>query len=347
MGVPPDLPPTSSRPSDPPAATLRVGIALGTFRTSVVASNGAHEHFGSLVGWPRSPAARKLVGADVMVGAEAFRFRLALDVVRPFEGGVIPGTGPYGSESLREVHLRAVADLVRRAVKLARAAPGERVEGVLAVPFRASLENRELLVRAAAETISVKDVVPESWAAARMTSPEAGSIVVDIGASATTVLRYGPEPPAENDVIVLPGGGDQIDLDLLERLRERMQPAGEFTVGGMRELKERYGCLLDVDSALVGLPVAGRTVPVDVGEAVAEACRANVPEILEAVRSLLRPGSSAGCTLILAGCGGQLKGLERMLAEGLKSMGGGQVTRVLDPTFAGAEGALTRATGKP
>ncbi|MCE9582256.1 MAG: hypothetical protein K8T20_07170 [Planctomycetes bacterium] len=328
--------PAPSRPSDPPVATLRVGIALGTFRTSVVASNGAREHFGSLVGWPRSAAARKLIGEDVLVGAEAFRFRVALDLVRPFEGGVVPGT---------EVHERAVADLVRRAVKLARAAPGERVEGVLAVPARAARENRELLVRAAAGTMVVREVVPEAWAAARGLAPGDGAIVVDIGADSTTVLRFGPEPPGQDDVVVLPGGGDAIDLDLLARLRGKL-PAGEFTVGGMRELKERYGCLLDADTALVGLPVAGRTAPVDVADVVAAACRAPVAGILEAVRGLIRPGLPGGPTLVLAGCGGQMKGLERMLAEGLKSMGGGRVTRVMEPVFAGAEGALSRLVGR-
>lgn len=323
------------RPSDPPLSTLRVGIALGTLRTAVVASNGSREHFGSLVGWPRSGAGRKLLGADVLVGAEAFRYRVALELARPFDNGVVSGDSAF----------RAVADLVRRAVKLARAAPGERVTGVLAVPARAAKESREALVKAASESMIVSEVVPEAWAAGRSAGAADGSLVVDVGAGATVVCRMNPEPPGEGDIVVLPSGGDAIDLDLMKRLQERL-PGGEFTVAGVRELKERYGCLVDSDSALVGLPVAGRTAPVDVAQFVAAACRAAVPGILGAIRSLLPSTPSAEATVLLAGCGGQLRGLDLLLAEGLKSMGGGKVRRVTDPVFAGAEGALARGASR-
>ncbi|MEK7468217.1 MAG: hypothetical protein AAB074_12455 [Planctomycetota bacterium] len=335
----------SARPSDPPAATLRVGIALGTWRTAVVASNGAREHFGSLVGWPRSAGARKLLGTDVLIGAEAFRFRLAVDLARPFEGGVVPGTEAFGSAAEREVHLRAVADLIRRAVRLARVAPGERVAGVLGVPAQAARLSRDLLIQAGSESMTVTEVVPEAWLAGRAAGAPAGAIVVDIGAGATVVCKLTPEPPGEGDLVVIPGGGDAIDLDLLKRLREKL-PNGEFTVSGIRDLKERYGCLIDTDSALVGLPVAGRTAPVDVAESVSAASRAPLAGIVAAVKTLWPGGTTAESTIVLAGCGGQLKGLDLMLAEGLKALGGGRVLRVADPVFAGAEGALARTTAK-
>lgn len=339
----PSNPSPPQRPSDPPLATLRVGIALGTQRTSVAASNGAREYFGSLVGWPRSAAARKLVGSDVLIGAEAWRFRLAADLARPFEGGLVPGTGEFGSAAESGVHERAVADLVRRAVKLARAAPGERVAGVLAVPARAARANRDLLVRAAAESMVPLEVVPEAWASWRASGAPEGTIVVDIGAGETVVCRCGAEPPAQADMVVIGRGGDAVDLDLLARLRARL-PAGEFTVGGVRELKERYGCLLDSDTALVGLPVGGRTAPVDVADLVAGACRAVVPGIVEAVRTLVREGRGATPLILLAGCGGQLRGLNRLVEEGLKSAAAIQVRVIEDAVFAGAEGALLRTS---
>jgi len=331
----------SARPSDPPAATLRVGIALGTWRTAVVASNGAREHFGSLVGWPKSAAARKLLGEDVLVGAEAFRFRVAVDMARPFEGGVVPGTEAFGSEALKEVHLRAAADLIRRAVRLARAAPGERVAGVLAVPARAARVSRDLLIQAGSESMTVVEVVPEAWVAGRAAGAPVGAIVVDVGAGATVVCRMTSEQPCERDMVIIAGGGDAIDLNLLARLRLKL-PGGEFTVAGMRDLKERFGCMLDNDSALVGLPVAGRIAPVDVAESVAAASRAPVSAILEAVKSLWPEARNQSVTVVLAGCGGQLRGLELMLAEGVKALGGGKVMRVADPVFAGAEGALAQ-----
>ena len=51
--------------------------------------------------------------------------------------------------------------------------------------------------------------------------------------------------------------------------------------------------------------------------------------------------------IILAGGGSQIKNLNNYIAEKMKSFGGGEVTVVKDPIFAGANGALKLAREMP
>ena len=69
-------------------ATL-IGMDLGTFKTSVAASHGMREVVLSAVGWPRDHIARTMLGRDVVFGNDLVTHRLALNIMRPFEKGVL------------------------------------------------------------------------------------------------------------------------------------------------------------------------------------------------------------------------------------------------------------------
>src|SRR5947207_15852522 len=66
---------------------LYVGMDLGCYKTSVAATNGTREVVYSIVGWPKDPVSRKMLGKDIVFGNEAFQHRRALETVRPFEKG--------------------------------------------------------------------------------------------------------------------------------------------------------------------------------------------------------------------------------------------------------------------
>ena len=71
---------------------LYIGIDLGTFR-SVLVSSVSHEVDDlSGSGTPKDPIARNFLKRDVLFGEEALKNRLALNLFRPLELGVIKDT---------------------------------------------------------------------------------------------------------------------------------------------------------------------------------------------------------------------------------------------------------------
>ena len=70
-------------PTSPPLkqqkeGVLYIGMDLGCYKTSVAATNGTRETVYSIVGWPKDPVSRKMLGKDIVFGNEAFQHRLAL-----------------------------------------------------------------------------------------------------------------------------------------------------------------------------------------------------------------------------------------------------------------------------
>jgi rod shape-determining protein MreB len=89
-----------------------------------------------------------------------------------------------------------------------------------------------------------------------------------------------------------------------------------------------------------------------VSEPLKAACRSVVEPIVQAVRGLIGRfdpefQQRLRSNIILGGGGSQLRGLDRLLEDSLKDYGGAKVTRVSDPTYAGAVGALKLAMGMP
>lgn len=68
---------------------LYVGIDLGTSRSVVSASNGNRKWVESYVGWPKDFVAKKMLGKRVLFGSDALEHRLALNLSRPLQNGVI------------------------------------------------------------------------------------------------------------------------------------------------------------------------------------------------------------------------------------------------------------------
>src|SRR4051794_2500689 len=146
-----------------------IGMDLGTFKTSVASSTGMRDAIPSSVGWPRDHIARTLLGRDVIFGKDVIEHRLALEVVRPFEKGVLkyntPGEAGVPVEQMQQ-HREAARLLVEHAVALTRPPKGRPLYGVIGAPSRASIDNKAALLEAAASTFDAVLIVSEPFAVA-------------------------------------------------------------------------------------------------------------------------------------------------------------------------------------
>ena len=71
---------------------LYIGIDLGTFRSVMVSSDSHEVEELTVIGTPKDPIARNFLKRDVLFGNEALKNRLALNLFRPLELGVIKDT---------------------------------------------------------------------------------------------------------------------------------------------------------------------------------------------------------------------------------------------------------------
>ena len=335
-----------------------VGMDLGTFKTSVASSAGYRDVTPTAVGWPKDHIARALLGRDVVFGPDLTEHRLALDVVRPFEKGVLKYGDPAASGLTREqveTHMLATRLVIDYAVNLVTPdghAAGRPVYGVIGVPSRASLKNKQFVMDAAAGVFDAVAVVSEPFTIAYGMNRLADTLVIDIGAGTVDICPIYGVYPADAEQVTVGLGGDAVDEEFEKRLRAKF-PKVQVSRNMVREIKEKYGFVNAVgEQAVVNLPVDGKPTPHDVTEPLKAACLALVNPVVTAVRGLISRfdpefQQRLRNNIILGGGGSQLKGLDRVIEQSLAEYGGAKVTRVSDATYAGAVGALKLAMNMP
>ena len=335
-----------------------VGMDLGTFKTSVASSAGYRDVIPTAVGWPKDHIARTVLGRDVVFGKDLAEHRLALDLVRPFEKGVLK----YGDAAncgltaqQIEKHATATRLVIEYAVGMvnpARGDAGTPVYGVIGVPSQAGMKNKQFVMDAAAGVFDAVAIVSEPFTIAYGMNRLTDTLVIDIGAGTIDICPIYGVYPADDEQVTLPIGGDAVDEEF-EKLLKARHPRVQASRNMVREIKEKYGFVSDVgEKAVVSLPVDGKPTPIDVTEPLKAACSALVKPVVEAVCNLIAKfdpefQQRLRQNIILGGGGSQLKGLDRVIEVALAEYGGGRVTRVTDATHAGSVGALKLAMNMP
>lgn len=332
-----------------------IGMDLGTYKTSVASSNGVRDCVLSAVGWPKDHVARQMLGRDVVFGQDLITHRLALEIIRPFEKGVlkystIKEAGVAADSGTRR---KAAAKLlVSHAIAQTKPHPDRPIYGVIGAPSRASVENKGVILEAAREAFDAVMIVSEPFAIAYGMNRLTDTLVVDIGAGTTDICPIYGTFPAEEEQVTIAIGGDHVDETFKTELLNR-HPDVQFSTHMLREIKEKHGFVHDVnEKAMVTLPVKGKPKQFDVTEPLKKACFSIVAPIVEALRTMIA-GFDAEFqprmlqNIVLGGGGSMLKGLDRMIEDGMKEYGGAKVKRVLDPVYAGAMGALKLSMGMP
>lgn len=329
---------------------LYVGIDLGTSRTSVTASNGVRETIESFVGYPKDPVAMKLLKKDVLFGAEAREKRLSLNLHRPLEHGVLKFNAD-GSEN--QDSRRAAMDLVKEIVRLSKPRKDELVYAVIGVPAQAQINNKDAILQAARESVDSVMLCSEPFSVAYGLDMLEDVLVIDIGAGTVDLCRMHGTMPEESDQITMNTAGDFVDEELGKEIAAAF-PEAQFTKQMIKAIKERHSTVdVNTEKITTELPVEGKPTEFEITEQVRTACQRIVPPIVEGLGKLISTfdpefQDKLKGRVLLAGGGSQIRGLDRAISEEMqRTLGGGNVIRIEEPMYGGANGALKIAHDMP
>ncbi len=326
-----------------------IGIDLGTSRTSISCSNGVRETVWSYVGYPKDHVAKKKFGGrDIIYGKEALEGRLALDLFRPMAGSAAKQKGAVNDAR----RTQAIKDLVQYAVSLAKIPKGATIYGMVGAPAEASVEGKASILDACSSCMDSVIICSEPYAVAYGLDFIDNTLVIDIGAGTTDLCRLHGTMPKPEDQRTHEVAGDSIDTTLAQLIKEKY-PEAQFSINMIRSFKEKFSSVSkNMDRATVEMPVAGKPQKFDITEQVYKACYTLVPPTVAALQDLIAsydPEYQAQMrnNILLGGGGSVIKGLGLALEDALQEYGGGKVTTVEEPQYAGANGALKFALDMP
>ncbi len=320
---------------------VRVGIDLGTSRSSISASSGERHVVDSYVGWPVDTVARKVLKKSILFGREALDNRPMLDLHRPLERGLIK----EGSEKDEA----AVRELLRHLISLVGPQDGQKVFAVVGVPAEALRVSKQHLRNAVKGIADALMIVSEPFAVAYGMDALLHTLIIDIGAGTTDFCVMNGRYPTEDEQRTLLHAGDWVDDQLATFVRTR-QPDAQFSIHMVREWKEKWSFVGEPPKGpvLVTVHVGGKPVQLDITSDMRRACEGLLAPIGEATVDLLARiepeyHERVRNNVILAGGGSQIPGLPQAFERMLGEVGGGKVRAVDDPVFAGSNGSLALA----
>ncbi|NOQ47189.1 MAG: hypothetical protein GQ559_11065 [Desulfobulbaceae bacterium] len=324
---------------------LLIGIDLGTSRSAISADNGKKKWVDSYVGWPRDFIARKVVGKSLLIGEEAVKHRLSLDMYRPLQNGVIKEGTARDEEAVKE--------LIHHLITLVQASKDEtKIRAVVGVPAESFKVNKVALKKAIAEFAESLFVVSEPFAVAYGFGALDNAMVIDIGAGTVDFCIMHGTVPSEEDQRTILTAGDYIDQQLFTFLKERY-PEADFNLNMIRRFKEQHSFVGKIDKDVeVEIPVEGKSTVHNVTDEIKRACESIMPAVVESTLELIAKfdpeyQDAIRENIILAGGGSQIRGIAEYLEEAIGEYGPTKVRIVDDPLFGGADGALELAREMP
>jgi rod shape-determining protein MreB len=323
---------------------LLLGIDFGTSRTAVMSNRGYKKITRSIVGYPKDIIGIKFLGKAQVFGDEALKNRSALTMYHPLEDGVV--------REASEKDYNAALELLKHVINEAKQGEDVPVSGIIGVPSRASIMNKELLLKIAREVMSVAMVVSEPFMVAYHLNKLNNCIVVDIGAGTVDICGVKGAIPGSKDQITIIKGGDYIDERLESTIQQKFYDV-QLTRNLVRTIKEQHAFVGPADQPLkVTLRSDGKPAEYDITKEMRSVCESIVPDIVENILTIMKgydPEDQQEVlqNIVLAGGGSNIKGLDKMVEERLADYGDIKVICVDDPDFSGSSGALKLSQDLP
>ncbi|MDP6889150.1 MAG: rod shape-determining protein [Candidatus Thalassarchaeaceae archaeon] len=324
--------------------TLYIGVDLGTFRSVMVSSDGHDEKVLTVIGTPKDQIAKNFLKRDVLFGEEALKNRLALNLFRPLEHGVIKDTAE---------DKKFIAHFITNIIGLADPEDYDRVVAVIGAPAEASHVDKTAIFDAAAGSVNACMIISEPFAVAYALDKIEHTLVIDIGAGTTDLCRVYGTVPSPIDQMHVNFAGDFIDAQLISEIQKKYAGA-QITKDMARRWKEEYSFVGSAtgDPIIVDFSIEGKAMSLDITDCVSAACEKIVDPIVASVKELIA-GSNPEYhdafrrNMILAGGGSGIQGLGEMIEERLSDLGDVEVLTVEDPLELGAMGGLRLAMEVP
>ncbi|MBF0155378.1 MamK family actin-like protein [Candidatus Magnetaquicoccus inordinatus] len=323
---------------------LLLGIDLGTSRTMVLSNRGARAMVRSVVGYPKDIIGVKLMHQAHIIGEEALKRQSYLNIHYPLEDGVLKEANDQAAESAKL--------LIQHVINLADPQPGDRIYGVLGVPARASMFNKNQLLKITQELLDLSMVVSEPFMAAYEIDQLNNAIMIDIGAGTTDICAMKGSIPSGDEQVTVLKAGNYIDL-VLENLIRDNYPDVQMTNNLARKIKEQYGFVgTPKEEVIVNVRIAGKPGTCNLTREVRTACETVVSEIVEHLQSLIKvfdpeDQEEALRNIYLTGGGAHIRSLDAMICQQMHQYGEVIVRSVPDPDFCGGAGALKLAMELP
>ncbi len=317
---------------------LYIGVDLGTFRSVMVSSENHEQEELTVIGTPKDHIARNFLKRDVLFGEDALKNRLALDLFRPLEHGVIKD-----SQKDREF----IAHFITHLIGLSDPEDYDRVVAVIGAPAEASYVDKTYIFDAAAGTVNACMIISEPFAVAYALDMLEHTLVIDIGAGTADICRVYGTIPEPIDQVHSQYAGDYIDNQIIEQVQIKYSGA-QVTKDMARRWKEEHsftGASQPDDPVMVDFSIEGKAMTLDITECIQFACESIIDPLVEHIKGLVASSNpeyhdSFRKNMVLAGGGSGIRGLGALIEERLSDLGDVNVHVVDDPVRLGAMGGL-------
>ena len=197
--------------------TLHIGIDLGTFRSVMVSSDGHDEKVLTVIGTPKDQIAKNFLKRDVLFGEDALKNRLALNLYRPLEHGVIKDTNE---------DKKFINHFITNIIGLADPEDYDRVVAIIGAPAEASHVDKSAIFDAASGSVNACMIISEPFAVAYALERIEHSLVIDIGAGTTDLCRVYGTIPSPDDQMHVNFAGDYIDGQIIAEVQRKYATLG-------------------------------------------------------------------------------------------------------------------------
>ncbi|MBF0538512.1 MAG: rod shape-determining protein, partial [Nitrospirae bacterium] len=326
------------------AKVLNIGIDLGTSRSVIACDNGVRTFVPSYVGFPKDAVSRKMFGRDIIFGDEALRHRMALNLFRPFDKGMIKYADTNVESKEYKNALYIAKALLQHLVDLARDGDMREgvdyiVRGVIGAPALASRKNRKALLDVARGILDGVMISSEPFTVAYGLNLLSNALIIDIGAGTVDLCRMHGTLPSDEDQITTFKAGDYVDQVFYDLITTKYKDVN-LTINMVKKFKEENAFISSQgERAFIEVPVRGKPEKRDVTDELRQACRMIVPDIVEGIRALIADfdpefQNSLKENVVLAGGGSQIIGLRKEIEDYMReTLGYGKVTKIEDPLF--------------